>query len=119
MFNYLAFIFIVSFPVITYSTIHRKMLKNRLSYRLFPVYLMILAIGFFVFEIVAISNNWWNFNESNILGIKLFGVPIEELLFFILIPQICLFLWSLIRVDNALQNFRDMSMHHIRNFKDD
>lgn len=39
----------------------------------------------------------WGFNERYLVGISLFGLPVEEWLFFILIPYACLFLYEVMR----------------------
>jgi lycopene cyclase domain-containing protein len=46
-----------------------------------------VALVFLVWDAVAISANVWTYNPRYIIGVHIgFGVPLEELLFFIVIP---------------------------------
>jgi lycopene cyclase domain-containing protein len=40
----------------------------------------------------------WSFNEDYITGIKIFNLPIEELLFFFVIPYCCIFIYECIKI---------------------
>jgi len=40
-----------------------------------------------------VTDKWWVFNEKYILGWKAGGLPIEEVLFFLVIPWSCLLIW--------------------------
>ena len=40
----------------------------------------------------------WSFNENFITGIKLFNLPIEEVLFFFIVPYCCVFIYECMRV---------------------
>lgn len=39
----------------------------------------------------------WSFNEEYITGIKLFNLPIEEILFFFIVPYCCIFIYECVR----------------------
>ena len=46
-----------------------------------------VAVVFVVWDALAIAGNVWTYNPRYITGIRLgFGIPLEELLFFIVIP---------------------------------
>lgn len=50
--------------------------------RAFWVSILLFTLYCSVIEWIALSRGWWAFNESRIIGWKLFGVPIEELALF-------------------------------------
>lgn len=60
---------------------------------LFPAIFIVAAI-FIAWDVVFTDFNVWNFNETYFLGIKLFGLPIEEWLFFITIPFASVFIYE-------------------------
>lgn len=55
--------------------------------------LLVGGIIFLVWDHFFTINNIWSFNQNYITGIHLASLPIEEVLFFILIPYACLFIW--------------------------
>lgn len=57
---------------------------------LFPAIFLMMAI-FIPWDIIFTHNGIWGFNDKYISGLKLFGLPLEEWLFFICIPYACLF----------------------------
>ena len=64
-------------------------LKVRVLKRIKRVILSIapVAIVFLIWDAYAIANKHWYFDPNQTLGIKLpFGIPLEELLFFVVVP---------------------------------
>jgi len=57
---------------------------------LFPA-LGLVGMAFVVWDILFTKWNVWGFNESYFLGPKIFGLPVEEILFFVSIPFASLF----------------------------
>ncbi len=57
----------------------------------------VVSLPFIIWDIIATDNGHWAFNEEFILGPKLFGLPIEEILFFFLVPVVMLIVWYLVR----------------------
>jgi len=53
------------------------------------------AFPFIVWDSLVTNVHWW-FNENFIIGIKFWGLPIEEILFFFSVPFACLFLWEML-----------------------
>tara|TARA_R110001583_G_scaffold10179_8_gene47354 strand:- start:1591 stop:2292 length:702 start_codon:yes stop_codon:yes gene_type:complete len=58
-----------------------------------PVFLSILivAIPFLIWDITFTKYEVWGFNPAYYLGITIFGLPLEEILFFICIPYASIF----------------------------
>lgn len=48
-----------------------------------------VALIFIIWDI-KVAEKWWFFNDRYILGIKIFKLPIEEILFFFTVPYSCL-----------------------------
>ncbi len=63
---------------------------------LFPA-TIIPAVLFIVWDIFFTSKGVWSFNENYISGIKLINLPIEEVLFFFIVPYCCIFIYECIR----------------------
>jgi lycopene cyclase domain-containing protein len=65
---------------------------------------LVLAIGitfifFSAWDYFAILRKHWWFSEKYIIGLRVFGIPLEELAFFVIVPLSCLLTWEiLIRV---------------------
>lgn len=54
----------------------------------------LVAIPFLVWDILFTHFGIWGFNEAYTSGIYLFGLPLGEYLFFIVIPYCCVFLYE-------------------------
>lgn len=61
-----------------------------------PATLMVGVI-FIVWDIYFTKNEIWWFNEEYLTGIYIFGLPIEECLFFFTIPYACVFIFEVIK----------------------
>jgi len=62
------------------------------------VLLSTLSVGalFIAWDAFATYRGHWSFNPSHICEIELFGLPIEEILFFVTVPYSCLFIFEAI-----------------------
>ncbi len=58
--------------------------------------LLAVSLPFIVWD-HFVTNWWWYFSEQYTLGIHLGSLPIEEILFFVVVPWGCLVLWNNIR----------------------
>ncbi len=54
------------------------------------------AIVFLVWDYFFVRGNVWSFNSRYITGVYLFGLPLEECLFFICVPYACMFTYHAI-----------------------
>lgn len=55
---------------------------------------LITAIFFLVWDYFKTKYGVWQFNNAYITGIRFFGLPIEEYLFFFTVPYACLFIYE-------------------------
>lgn len=78
-----------------------KSFSKKLGYYKYPLRL-VYAIGFpfmvfIAWDVFAASRGHWSFNENFITGIRIFNLPVEEILFFIIIPFCALFTWEVVK----------------------
>ena len=59
--------------------------------------MIIPALLYIIWDIYFISKGVWSFNEEYITGIKLYNLPLEELLFFFIVPYCCVFIYACVR----------------------
>lgn len=62
----------------------------------FPA-MSIVALFFLVWD--ALFTQWgiWSFNYDHLLGVSMAGLPLEEILFFVVVPFACVFLYEVFR----------------------
>jgi lycopene cyclase domain-containing protein len=63
--------------------------------RLFPA-IIVMTLIFIPWDIWFTKVGVWWFNDDYITGIKIFGLPIEEWLFFVVVPFACMFIYEVI-----------------------
>jgi lycopene cyclase domain-containing protein len=63
---------------------------------LFPA-MVIPASLYIVWDIYFTSKGVWIFNPAYITGINLYNLPLEEVLFFFIVPYCCVFIYACIR----------------------
>ena len=66
-------------------------------YKKFPAFLFsFLTIGtaYIIWDVFATLRGDWSFNPDYILGIELFHLPLEEILFFVTVPYATLFIYE-------------------------
>ena len=59
--------------------------------------MVIPALLYIVWDIYFTSKGVWSFNPEYITGIKLYNLPLEEVLFFFIVPYCCLFIYACVR----------------------
>ena len=62
----------------------------------FPA-IILPALFYIAWDIYFTSKGVWYFNEQFITGIKIANLPLEEVLFFFLVPYCCVFIYECIR----------------------
>ncbi|TDS17416.1 lycopene cyclase domain-containing protein [Sphingobacterium paludis] len=81
---------------------HKKIKFNR-HFGAFIVAALIVAVPFIAWDVWFTAHGVWWFNDRYLLGVRIFGLPIEEILFFICIPFSCVFTYY------CLTKFYDLS----------
>lgn len=90
-FEYLLFNFIIFFL----STFSIFVVKGTRYPQLRPALLAILSISVpYILWDAVVAGWWWSFNPRFILGFSLGPLPVEELLFFFVVPWSCLIIWE-------------------------
>lgn len=69
--------------------------------------IVLTAIPFIIWDHFYTSIGIWGFNERYTLGIELFSLPLEELLFFFTIPYACIFIYEYLNKTNPETPFFD------------
>jgi lycopene cyclase domain-containing protein len=90
--NYLILdILIILFPFLL--SFKWKFAYFRYYKALFPA-IAIVGIGYIIWDaIVTARGDWW-FNYDYLSGISILGLPLEEILFFIVVPYSCIFIYE-------------------------
>lgn len=58
--------------------------------------LLLVSIPFIVWDMLAAHAGHWFFNPTYTLAGRLYGLPIEEVLFFVTVPLACMVVWVLL-----------------------
>jgi lycopene cyclase domain-containing protein len=56
--------------------------------------ILIVGLSYIFWDILVTARGDWWFNEEFLIGIEIFGLPIEEILFFIVVPFACIFIYE-------------------------
>ncbi|MGE5432516.1 MAG: lycopene cyclase domain-containing protein [Syntrophomonadaceae bacterium] len=86
---------IIIFPLI--MSFEQKVRYYRKFPRLF-LSILIAAVPYIIWDSYAAIRSDWMFNIKYILGIRVFSLPVEEILFFITVPFSSIFIYESLRV---------------------
>ncbi|MCB0699183.1 MAG: lycopene cyclase domain-containing protein [Chitinophagaceae bacterium] len=50
-----------------------------------------VAISFLIWDAAFTAKGFWGFNEQYLCGVRIYNLPLEEILFFVCIPYACLY----------------------------
>lgn len=59
--------------------------------------LLLVSPVYIIWDIIATHRGHWSFNDEYVLGIRLAGLPLEEIFFFITVPYACLFTYEALK----------------------
>jgi lycopene cyclase domain-containing protein len=95
MYTYLYFnILVIIFPFLLSFD------KRVAFWRKWPYLFISIIFGDLIFvtwDSIVTDIGHWSFNEDHLTGIWVFGIPLEELLFFVTVPYACLFTYEVIQ----------------------
>jgi lycopene beta-cyclase len=74
-----------------------KELNFYASWRRLALAVVIPMIPFVLWDMVATARGHWSFNARYTLGLELVNLPIEEVLFFVVVPFCALFTWESVK----------------------
>lgn len=87
-------LFSVSFPLLASFDPRTAFLRK---WRGLLLGLFVMSAVFITWDGIFTAMGIWGFNDRYLVGIRYFGMPIEEWLFFLLIPYACMFLYEVMR----------------------
>ncbi len=61
---------------------------------LLSISLIVLIFG--AWDVFATFRGHWHFNPSNVWSVRIINLPVEEVLFFVVIPFCCILSWELL-----------------------
>lgn len=62
---------------------------------LLSIALIILTFG--AWDVFAIFRGHWKFNPEGVWDFRIINLPVEEVLFFVVIPFCCIFTWEVVK----------------------
>jgi lycopene cyclase domain-containing protein len=74
--------------------------KNLTYYKKLPHLLFsisVVSIAYIIWDSIATERGDWAFNPEHLLGISFFGLPLEEIFFFITVPYSCIFIYETVK----------------------
>ncbi|WP_412467240.1 lycopene cyclase domain-containing protein [Pedobacter sp. KLB.chiD] len=76
---------------------------------IFPA-ILLTGIVFLIWDILFTKLNVWSFNPDYLVGINLFGLPLEEMLFFLTVPYACVFIYECLNIYFPKNNLQKYSL---------
>ena len=77
---------------------------------------MVVSGIFLVWDVIFTHLGFWGFNERYLTGISLFGLPLGEYLFFIVIPYCCVFIYRVLNYFLPKDSWSPRFTSNISNF---
>jgi lycopene cyclase domain-containing protein len=56
--------------------------------------IFIVGLAYIIWDVIVTDIGHWAFNDDYLMGIRILGLPLEEILFFIVVPFACIFIYE-------------------------
>ncbi|MCC9136303.1 lycopene cyclase domain-containing protein [Pontibacter silvestris] len=86
-------IFTITFPLLL--SFDKKVAFYKSWPALFPA-MLVNVLVFMAWDVLFTDLGIWGFNEEYLLGITVFNLPLEEVLFFVTVPYACVFIYAVL-----------------------
>lgn len=96
-FTYLI-LMIASISVPLAQSFQKKKQYNKKIKYIIPA-ILVTAAFFLIWDIYFTEAKIWSFNSEYTIGKNIKGLPIEEWLFFLVVPYCCIFIYEIVKVD--------------------
>ena len=67
------------------------------GWKFFILAMLPTSLAYIIWDIIATHTLVWKFNPQYLLGINIINLPIEEYMFFIVVPYACLFIYACLK----------------------
>jgi lycopene cyclase domain-containing protein len=94
MYTYL-YLNVFTFLIPLLLSFDKKVAFYKSWYALWPAILLNASL-FIVWDVMFTKQGVWGFNEEYLVGIYIWDLPLEELLFFITVPYACVFIYEVL-----------------------
>ncbi|BCU67914.1 hypothetical protein HS7_13510 [Sulfolobales archaeon HS-7] len=89
-----------------------SLLKVKRNYKALLYSIGIVSPLYIAWDVVATANDSWSFNPHWILGLYLYDLPVEEVLFFVVTPFATLMIYDFLKGDRFV-NFRGDKVYYL------
>jgi len=72
--------------------------------------ILITGVVFLIWDVLFTKLDVWSFNPAYITGIHFWGLPIEEILFFLTVPYACIFIYECLNIYFPKNNLEQYSL---------
>jgi len=94
-FTYLGLLLItIAYPI--YKTFDPRLRFHKKLVYILPA-IIVTAIPFLIWDVIFEHHQIWSFNSDYTLGINILGLPLEEWLFFFIVPYACFFIYEVVK----------------------
>lgn len=100
------FIILLSSFIIPFIFSFEKQIFFIKNYKSVLKSILVVAIPYLIWDEIFAFNKIWGFSSERTVGLKIFNLPIEEILFFVIVPYALIFIYEVINFylrDKTLQ----------------